>query len=229
LIDIGGGTTDLAIFKDGIIRHTSVIPFGGNIITDDIKEGCSIIEKQAELLKIKFGSAWPGENKENEIVSIPGLRGREPKEITLKNLSKIINARIIEIIEQVFIEIKNYGHDEQKKKLIAGIVLTGGGSQLKHLKQCVELVTGMDTRLGQPNEHLAGNNSVEISNPTYATAVGLVMNSLNRKKNNTKVKEEGSEKDQVNDSKKENRSTDFSKTVFEKFTDKIKNFLENAE
>jgi len=95
LIDIGGGTTDLAIFKDGIIRHTAVIPFGGNIITDDIKEGCSIIEKQAELLKIKFGSAWPGENKDNEIVSIPGLRGREPKEITLKNLSKIIHARVV--------------------------------------------------------------------------------------------------------------------------------------
>jgi len=182
LIDIGGGTTDLAIFKDGIIRHTAVIPFGGNIITDDIKEGCSIIEKQAELLKIKFGSAWPGENKENEIVSIPGLRGRDPKEITLKNLSKIINARIVEIIEQVFIEIKNYGHDEQKKKLIAGIVLTGGGSQLNHLKQTVEYVTGMDTRIGQPNEHLAGNNSIEISNPTFATAVGLVMNSMNRKK-----------------------------------------------
>ena len=79
LIDIGGGTTDLAIFKDGIIRHTAVIPFGGNVITEDIKEGCSIIEKQAELLKIKFGSAWPGENRDNEIVSIPGLRGREPK------------------------------------------------------------------------------------------------------------------------------------------------------
>jgi cell division protein FtsA len=75
LIDIGGGTTDLAIFKNGIIRHTAVIPFGGNVITEDIKEGCSIIEKQAELLKTKFGSAWPGENKENEIVSIPGLRG----------------------------------------------------------------------------------------------------------------------------------------------------------
>ncbi|MGB5227096.1 MAG: cell division protein FtsA, partial [Eudoraea sp.] len=72
LIDIGGGTTDLAIFKDGIIRHTAVIPFGGNVITEDIKEGCSIIEKQAELLKMKFGSAWPGENKDNEIVSIPG-------------------------------------------------------------------------------------------------------------------------------------------------------------
>ncbi len=134
LIDIGGGTTDLAIFRDGIIRHTAVIPFGGNVITEDIKEGCSIIEKQAELLKIKFGSAWPGENKDNEIVSIPGLRGREPKEITLKNLSKIIHARIVEIIEQVYVEIKNYGHEEQKKKLIAGIVLTGGGAQLKHLK-----------------------------------------------------------------------------------------------
>ena len=130
LIDIGGGTTDLAVFKDGIIRHTAVIPFGGNVITEDIKEGCSIIEKQAELLKIKFGSTWPGENKDNEIVSIPGLRGREPKEITLKNLSKIIHARVVEIIEQVYVEIKNYGHEEQKKKLIAGIVLTGGGSLL---------------------------------------------------------------------------------------------------
>src|SRR5690606_3606434 len=98
LLDIGGGTTDLAIFKDGIIRHTAVIPFGGGVITEDIKEGCSIIEKQAELLKVKFGSAWPGENKENEIVSIPGLRGREPKEISLKNLSKIIHARVVEII-----------------------------------------------------------------------------------------------------------------------------------
>lgn len=126
LIDIGGGTTDLAIFKDGIIRHTAVIPFGGNVITEDIKEGCSIIEKQAELLKVKFGSAWPGENKDSEIVSIPGLRGREPKEISLKTLSKIINARVVEIIEQVYLEIKNYGHDDQKKKLIGGVVLTGG-------------------------------------------------------------------------------------------------------
>ena len=108
LIDIGGGTTDLAIFKDGIIRHTAVIPFGGNVITEDIKEGCSIIQKQAELLKVKFGSAWPGENKETEIVSIPGLRGRDPKEISLKTLSKIINARVIEIIEQAYLEIKNY-------------------------------------------------------------------------------------------------------------------------
>lgn len=181
LVDIGGGTTDVAIFKDGIIRHTAVIPYGGNIITNDIKEGCSIIEKQAELLKIKFGSAWPGENKDNEIVSIPGLRGREPKEISLKNLSKIIHARCVEIIEAVFQEIKNYGYDEQRKKLIAGIVLTGGGSQLKHVKQLVEYITGMDTRIGFPNEHLASGSDEELSSPLYATAVGLLMNGLNGK------------------------------------------------
>lgn len=182
LVDIGGGTTDVAIFKDGIIRHTAVIPFGGNVITEDIKEGCSIIEKQAELLKIKFGSAWPGENKENEIVSIPGLRGREPKEISLKNLSKIIHARVVEIIEQVYQEIKNYGYDENKKKLIAGIVLTGGGSQLKHIKQLVEFVTGMDTRIGYPNEHLASESDDEYSSPLYATAVGLVMKGLEKQR-----------------------------------------------
>ena len=141
LIDIGGGTTDVAIFKDGIIKHTAVIPFGGNVITEDIKEGCSIIGNQAEQLKIKFGSAWPGENKDSDIVSIPGIRGRDPKEISLKTLSKIINARVVEIIEQAYLEIKNYGHEDSKKKLIAGIVLTGGGSQLRHLKQLVEYIT----------------------------------------------------------------------------------------
>ena len=235
LIDIGGGTTDLAIFKDGIIRHTSVIPFGGNIITEDIKDGCSIIEKQAELLKVKFGSAWPGENKENEIVSIPGLRGREPKEITLKNLSKVIHARVVEIIEQVYLEIKNYGHEEQKKKLIAGIVLTGGGSQLKHLKQLVEYITGMDTRLGSPNEHLAGNNLIEISNPTYATAVGLVMNARDNFFNNDKeleikIKREN-ETDKIDNDDQVNNGDEISKqkSIFEKFTEKLKTFLENAE
>ena len=185
LIDIGGGTTDVAIFKDGIIRHTAVIPFGGNVITEDIKEGCSIMGNQAEQLKVKFGSAWPGENKETEIVAIPGLLGRDPKEISLKTLSKIINARVVEIIEQVYLEIKNYGNDEVKKKLIGGIVLTGGGSQLKHLKQLVEYVTGMDTRIGFPGEHLAGDT--KNSSPIFSTAVGLVMKALeNNEKNHDK-------------------------------------------
>jgi cell division protein FtsA len=179
LVDIGGGTTDIAIFKDGIIRHTAVIPYGGNIITNDIKEGCSIIEKQAEQLKVKFGSAWPGENKENEIVSIPGLRGRDPKEISLKTLSRIIHARTTEIINAVFTEIKNYGYDQPSRKLIAGVVITGGGSQLKHVKQLVEYLTGMDTRIGYPNEHLAALPSDHsLNSPMYATAVGLLMKGL---------------------------------------------------
>lgn len=235
LIDIGGGTTDLAIFKDGIIRHTLVIPFGGNVITEDIKEGCSIIEKQAELLKVKFGSAWPGENKDNEIVSIPGLRGREPKEITLKNLSKIIHARVVEIVEQVYVEIKNYGHEEQKKKLIAGIVLTGGGSQLKHLKQLVEYITGMDTRIGYPNEHLAGDSDDEIASPLYATAVGLLMNAIGNKAKNAVTKEValGEEEMLVGQEVSENQSDDTinkeRKSIFDRWSEKLKDFLDNAE
>ena len=197
LIDIGGGTTDVAIFKDGIIRHTAVIPFGGNVITEDIKEGCSIMGNQAEQLKVKFGSAWPGENKETEIVAIPGLLGRDPKEISLKTLSKIINARVVEIIEQVYLEIKNYGNDEAKKKLIGGIVLTGGGSQLKHLKQLVEYVTGMDTRIGFPGEHLAGDT--KNSSPIFSTAVGLVMKAL---ENNEKKDDKSSTGDKTSEERK---------------------------
>ncbi|MCX6311024.1 MAG: cell division protein FtsA [Bacteroidetes bacterium] len=174
LVDIGGGTTDVAIFHDGIIRHTAVIPFGGNIITEDIKEGCSIIKTQAELLKIKFGSALASENQENEIVSIPGLRGRQHKEISVKNLAHIIQARMEEIVEHVYYEIKNSGFE---KKLVAGIVVTGGGAQLKHISQLLEYVTGMDTRVGYPNEHLA-TSSEEVTSPMYATGVGLVMRGL---------------------------------------------------
>ena len=240
LIDIGGGTTDLAIFRDGIIRHTAVVPFGGNVITEDIKEGCSIIEKQAELLKIKFGSAWPGENKDNEIVSIPGLRGRDPKEITLKNLSKIIHARVVEIIEQVYVEIKNYGHEEQKKKLIAGIVLTGGGSQLKHLKQLVEYITGMDTRVGYPNEHLAGDSDKEITSPLFATSVGLVMDGLQRI--DKQLLEDNLDETSISDDSVELNETVNEEGIkpppkppkpttsfLDKLTDRLKDFLDNAE
>jgi cell division protein FtsA len=233
LIDIGGGTTDLAIFKDGIIRHTAVIPFGGNVITEDIKEGCSIIEKQAELLKVKFGSAWPGENRDSEIVSIPGLRGRDPKEISLKTLSKIINARVVEIIEQVYLEIKNYGHDEQKKKLIGGVVLTGGGSQLKHLKQLVEYITGMDTRIGYPSEHLAGDTESSETSPMYATAVGLLMNALEQKK--AVVQEEPPAVENEVESLKidrlkleKNTISSNRSTILERWVEKFKIFLDNA-
>ncbi|WP_185855717.1 cell division protein FtsA [Blattabacterium cuenoti] len=182
LVDIGGGTTDIAIFKDNIIRHTAVIPFGGNVITENIKTDCLIIERQAELLKIKFGSAWPGENKDTEIVCIPGLRGRDPKEISLKRLSQIIHTRVCEILEHVNVEINNYGNEEQKKRLIAGLVMTGGGSQLKHIRPLTEYITGMDVRIGYSNEHISGGENGFIRNPEYATAIGLVIKGLDDKR-----------------------------------------------
>lgn len=182
LVDIGGGTTDVAIFYDGIIRHTAVIPFGGNIITDDIKEGCGIIRTQAEQLKVKFGSALSQENQENEIISIPGLRGRPHKEISVKFLAQIIQARMEEILEFVLFEIKSSGYE---RKLAAGIVVTGGGAMLKHLPQLVMLTTGMDCRIGTPNEHLAGNDD-ELKNPLYATGVGLVMKGIEKYERDSK-------------------------------------------
>ena len=198
LVDIGGGTTDIAIFKDGRIRHTAVIPFGGNIITSDIKEGCAIIEKQAEQLKIKFGSALPTESSENEIVSIPGLRGRDPKEISVKNLSKIIKARLEEILKDINREIRIYSDQSEKNKLIGGIVLTGGGSKLKHIKQLTEFITGMSARIGFSNEHLSSGFPEELSSPIYATAVGLVLRNIDEmdsnffhKKNKEEEKPEG--------------------------------------
>lgn len=187
LVDIGGGTTDIAIFQDGIIRHTAVIPFGGDIITEDVKEGCTIIKKHAEELKVKFGSALTSENREEEVVAIPGLRGRPPKEITLKNLASIIQARMEEIIDHIHYEIKNSGYD---KKLIGGIVLTGGGALLKHLVQLTEFITGMDTRIGYPNEHLAKDVPDEMASPMYSTGIGLVIEGFARL-SKEKVKENG--------------------------------------
>jgi len=171
LVDIGGGTTDITIFKDGIIRHTSVIPFGGNVITNDIKEGCTVMRDQAEKLKTKFGSALSDEIVDNRIITIPGFKGRDYKEISEKNLAKIIEARIREIFDYVLWEIKRSGYES---KLIAGIVLTGGGSLLKNIELLSEYHTGMSTRLGQPVELLAHGYSTHIASPIYSTAVGLL-------------------------------------------------------
>ncbi len=208
LVDIGGGTTDIAIFQEGIIRHTAVIPLGGNIITEDVKEGCTIIRNQAEALKVKFGSALASENKEEEIVSIPGLRGRPPKEITLKNLASIIQARVEEIIEHVYYEIKNSGFEN---KLIAGVVLTGGGSQLKHIAQLFEFLSGLDTRIGYPNEHLASNSPEELSSPQFATSIGLVIKGLEGVAQDTSVRPQNEVKDHS-----ENKRGSFFENIFKK-------------
>jgi len=231
LVDIGGGTTDIAIFQDGIIRHTAVVPLGGDVLTEDVKEGCSIIRKHAEELKVKFGSALANENKDEEIVAIPGLRGRAPKEISLKNLASIIQARMEEIIEHVYYEIKSSGYE---KKLIAGIVLTGGGALLRHVAQLTEFMTGMDTRIGYPNEHLSKDVPEEMASPMYATGIGLVIEGLDRfekqlyresqdyqveLENTGKKKKEKSAEPEKERERKERRPVSFFK--------KIQDFFEN--
>jgi cell division protein FtsA len=231
LVDIGGGTSDIAIFHEGIIRHTAVIPLGGEIITEDVKEGCSIIKKHAEELKIKFGSALASENKEEEIVAIPGLRGRPPKEISLKNLSSIIQARMEEIIEHIFYEIKNSGYE---RKLIGGIVLTGGGAQMKHVAQLTEFVTGLDTRIGYPNEYLAKNVPPEMASPMFATSIGLVLVSSERYERERirmkelepePVAEEEGKKKKVKE-KKVKVPVERGKRFTEVFLEKIKNWFD---
>ncbi|TJZ50809.1 cell division protein FtsA [Sphingobacterium olei] len=181
LVDIGGGTTDVAIFHEGIIRHTAVIPLGGNIVTEDIRQGCAVLRNQAEQLKVRYGSALADENKDNEVICVPGIRGRDSKEISVKNLAFIIQARMEEIIEHVYYEIKSSGYED---KLIAGIVITGGGAQLKHLVQLVEYITGIDCRIGYPNEYLAKTDMLnkqsfdEMKSPMYATSIGLLIKGI---------------------------------------------------
>ena len=180
LVDMGGGTTDIAIFYDNIIYHTAVIPFGGNVITEDIRQGCSIIKKHAEEIKVKFGSAVASENRDDEVVSIPGIRGREPKEISFRNLANIIQARLNEIFDMVNYEIQKVNADH---KLIAGIVLTGGGAMMKHIQQLAAFKTGLEVRIGYPNEYLANDTAEELASPMYSTGVGLVIEGIARYEN----------------------------------------------
>ncbi len=196
LVDIGGGTTDIAVFYDKIIRHTAVVPFGGNVVTADIKEGCAILQRQAEALKKQFGSCISENVDENNYVTVPGISGRESKEISFKSLSYIIEARIEEIIEIILYEIENSGFIE---KLSAGLVITGGGSLLKELPELLKYRTGLDVRIGYPGKNLSDDNE-EINHTKYSTSIGLILASYKEleeekktnsyKKNLKKIKKE---------------------------------------
>ncbi len=175
LVDIGGGTTDITVFHEDIIRHTAVIPFGGNVVTSDIKEGCTVLQPQAEKLKVRFGSALASEVYENRIITIPGLRGRDHKEISEKNLARIIQARMEEIFDYVLWEIRRSGYE---RKLIGGLVLTGGGALLHHVDKLAELHTGMSCRIGLPIEHLAHGYQESVNSPVFSTAIGLLLRGL---------------------------------------------------
>ena len=173
IVDIGGGTTDVAIFYEGVLKHTAVIPFGGENITNDIKTGLGVLKTQAEQMKVQFGSALANEAKANAFITIPGLRGMPAKEISVKNLANIIQARMSEIMDFVTYHLKQVGLDN--KMLNGGVVLTGGGSQLKHLIQLTEYVTGLNARIGYPTEHLAAGHIDELAKPMYSTCLGLIL------------------------------------------------------
>jgi cell division protein FtsA len=177
IVDIGGGTTDLAVFYEGILKQTAVIPFGGENITTDIKNGLGVLRTHAERMKVQFGSALADEAQGNAFISIPGLRGLPNREISVKNLAHIIQARMSEILEFVSYNLRQVGIDG--KMLNGGIVLTGGGSQLKHLIQLTEYVTGMNARIGYPNEHLAAGHLEELAKPMYSTCLGLILKGYN--------------------------------------------------
>lgn len=172
IVDIGGGTTDMAVFYDGILKHTAVIPYAGVNITNDIRNGLGVLRAQAEQMKVQFGTALADEANANAYITIPGLRGLPPKEISVKNLAHIIQARMQEIMDYVVYHLKQVDLD---KRLYGGIILTGGGAQLKHLVQLTEYITGLGCRLGYPNEHLAGGHAEALMNPMYSTCIGLIL------------------------------------------------------
>ncbi len=219
LVDIGGGTTDIAVYYDDVIRHTAVIPFGGNVVTKDIKEGCSILSRQAEALKIQFGSALGDLAQEDKVVTIPGISGRDPKEISFKSLAYIIQSRMEEIIDAVLFEIEN---SDCMEKLSAGIVLTGGGSLLRYLPQLVNYRSGMDVRIGYPNISVASDTHKEIVQPMYSTSIGLLLKGYeileNKKTEHAEVTSDAGKNDKEK-TKKDTRISRFIKNLSDIFVE----------
>jgi cell division protein FtsA len=177
LVDIGGGTSDIAIFHDGIIRHTAVVPLGGDIITTDIQEAFGLLKEQAEALKTRFGSAISEGIRHNQIVTVSGLPGRKAKEISLFNLAQVIQARVQEIFDLVYDQIRLSGY---KNRLSAGIVLTGGGANLANIAELIEFITTLEVHQGLPNKHLAKGMVDEVRSPMFSTAVGLVLKGFDK-------------------------------------------------
>ena len=229
VVDIGGGTTDLVIYYDNIVRHTAVIPFGGNIVTDDIKEGCGILKRYAESMKIQYGSCLSNLVPENKIITIPGIRDCEPKEISFKALSQIIDARMEEILGAIMFEIEKSGFAD---KLNAGIVFTGGGSMITNFKQFAEFKTGLIARIGKPT-YLSSDSNNELAQPFYSTAVGLIIKGIEYEKklmktiaiNQEDYQDSDGELEECNVSQNNNDATSDVKPAKHNFINKIANIL----
>ena len=170
LLDIGGGTTDLLVIHENVVRHAAVIPFGGNCITEDLKQGCGVSSKVAEQLKTIHGSCMSSVAPDKS-VRINGIGGREDKEISFKTIAEIIESRVEEILEAAMYEIERSGY---KDKINAGLVITGGTSQLANLKPFARFITGLETRLANPNK-LYALLETPLNRPSLSTGVGLVV------------------------------------------------------
>jgi cell division protein FtsA len=235
MIDIGGGTTDLAIYKSNKIIHTAVIPIGGNTITNDIKQELGILEKQAEELKIKYGSAIQEKSQEKTLFAIEGIKGHEEKEVSQKELSAIIQARMEEILHAVMFQIENV---ESKEKLPGGIVITGGGSLLRNLKQLATFITNNDVRIAYPTEYIEGPFSDIMNKPQYSTAIGLIMkgdtlNHIEAEKNafekiNQKPKEEEVIEEHQSEEENDNKGHK-SGRFFDKFKSSVAKLFEEED
>ncbi|HVK37091.1 MAG TPA: cell division protein FtsA [Candidatus Kapabacteria bacterium] len=177
LIDIGGGTTDIAVYEDKTIRHTSVVGIAGRMVTDDIRRGLGVIGEQAERIKREYGYALASMILNDEVFMIPGIGGRKPMEISKLMLAQIIQPRMEEILEFALMELKKSGYLRQ---LSAGVVLTGGGALLRGSVELAQEVLGMPVKLGIPSGFGGSGLAPEVESPIYATAVGLVMHGLGR-------------------------------------------------
>lgn len=217
LVDIGGGTTDIAVFKNNTLLHSAVIPIGGNTITNDVKQQFSILEKQAEELKIQYGQAIPDKTQENFVISIEGLKGREEKEFTLKELCLTIQARMEEIIHAVMFQVDS---SKFKGELCAGIVVTGGGALLKNLKQLFSFISGYDVRIAYPTEYISGKYSKMINKPQFSTSIGLIMSGHEmEEKISEKLMVKSDKKKKTKDKKNNGKLIDKIKTGFTKLFD----------
>jgi cell division protein FtsA len=172
LVDIGGGTTDIVIYVDGNPVFTKVIPIGGSIITKDIANVCQIPEDLAEKLKMSYGTCVIEKSNKNNFITIPQFHESAPKQISEPFLAEIIYSRVqMDIINQIQKAIAESGYE---KKILAGVVLTGGGAMLRHIKELCQYTLQRNTRIGIPDIGIVHSIPSELKNPMYATSLGLL-------------------------------------------------------
>lgn len=183
LVDFGGGTTDLAIFSQGSIKHTSVLALGGDNLTNDVAIGIRTPFKEAEKIKIKYGSALSSLIGKDETVEVPSVGGGKPRVISRELLGEILELRVVEVFELIQQEMIKSGYDDL---VISGVVVTGGASLLPGVPEIVEQVFNMPSRIGYPI-NIGGLKDI-INSPMYATAVGLVLHGVNSQQGEKKFR-----------------------------------------